>query len=82
MTSRTTTTNITFRREFVLPDMVKAFPPGTYLVETDEESLDNISSLAYRRVATRIHWSKPGLIEVFTIDPKGLQDALARDSAA
>ncbi len=82
MTSRTTAADVTFKREFKLPDMVNAMPPGTYLVETDEESLDNTSSLAYRRVATRIHVTKPGLIEVFTIDPKDLQDALARDDAA
>jgi hypothetical protein len=79
MTVRTTVNNVTFIQPFQLPDMDCAYPPGSYLVETDEEPLHGISFLAYRRVATRIHLTKPGLTEVLTIDPKDLDLAKARD---
>jgi hypothetical protein len=82
MTVRTTARNVTFNLAFQLPCMESAYPPGTYRIETDEEALDTLSFLAYRRVATRIHLTKPGLIEVHTIDAKSLELALARDAAA
>jgi hypothetical protein len=81
MTLRTTVNNVTFARPFQLPDMEYPYPPGTYLVETDEELLNGVSFLAYRRVATRIHLTKPGLTEVLMIDPRDLDLAKARDES-
>ena len=79
MTVRTTINNVTFNQPFQLPDMERPYPPGTYRIEVDEEPLHGISFLAYRRVATRIHLTKPGLTQVLTIDPKDLDRAVQRD---
>ena len=80
MTVRTQVTTVTFNKRFAFPDSATTHPPGTFRVETDEESIDSLSFVAYRRVATRIHISRPGSIEVHTIDPDVLAWLLARDA--
>jgi len=62
--------------------MDRSYPSNTYTVETDFETLDTISSLAYRRVATRILLTRPGVTEAMTVDPKDLESALLNDAAA
>ena len=58
-------------------------PPGTYEVETDEEPLEGLSFLAYRRVATAIRIPMAGRgagsSQTFPIDPRDLEAARARD---
>src|SRR5688572_21238252 len=54
MTERITHSSVTFRHAFVLREVEGVQPPGTYLIETVEEPLDNLSFLAYRRVSTTI----------------------------
>jgi len=61
--------------------MNHSYPAGTYRVETDEEQLENLSFVAYRRVATRIHLTKPGIVEVLSVDPGHLAEALDRDKS-
>ena len=80
MMVRTKVTEVTFKRTFQLAEMETPYPPGTYRIETDEEQLETLSFLAYRRVATRIHLTKPGLIEVLNINAKNLELALAEDA--
>ena len=80
MTSRTTRRTVTFKRPFVLGGVDGTQPPGTYDVDTDEESLDSRSLLAYRRVATFIQVRRDGGTQVFRIDPTELDDALRRDA--
>ena len=51
-------------------------PAGTYTVEIDEELIDGLSFLAYRRVATTLylpllHGGK-GSMQAITIDPREL----------
>ena len=82
MILRTTVTHATFRRAFKLPDVRDAYPPGIYVVETEEERLETLSFVAFRRVATRLHLTKSGVLEVLPIDPRHLADALARDAGA
>ncbi len=48
-------------RPFVLPGVDGLQPAGTYDVDTDEESIDDVSFLAWRRVATMIHQLVGGL---------------------
>ena len=78
MTERITHSSVTFLHAFVLRDVEGMQPPGTYLIETVEEPLGNLSFLAYRRVpavgaaSLRKH--------VVTIDPDELRDALAKDA--
>ncbi len=76
MTTRTSENTVTFKRPFVLDGFDEAFPAGIYSVETDEELLEGLSYLAYRRVANVIQLhsrsDRPGLTRALTIDPHEL----------
>jgi hypothetical protein len=82
MTTRTTVTEVIFTQRFRLPQMDKPFPPGIYQIETDHEILDTLLSVASRRSATRIRLHSPGMMQLLTIDPKDLDDALIDDAPA
>jgi hypothetical protein len=85
MTIRTTYRTLSFVRPFQLKDMDAPRPAGAYIVETDEERLQELSFTAYRRVATRLLLpSRPGSIqgETIEVDPLELDAAQARDAAA
>lgn len=85
MTTRMVTSMVTFNRPFVLDEIDSELPAGTYRVETEEETLDNISFIAYRRVATHFFApSRPGVsstAQMWMIHPRGLERALSRDKA-
>ena len=82
---RTTSRSVTFKRGFMLPGLDTAQPPGTYVVETDEEAIQAVSTTAFRRVATWIVLTspagRPGVTETLAIDTVALDQALARDAA-
>jgi hypothetical protein len=86
MVTRTTRKTITFRRPFSLSAIDEVQPSGTYTVDTDEELIDGLSFLAYRRVATLLHLpstsSKVGVTEIVTVNPVELEAALNRDIQA
>ena len=52
---RTTETMITFRHPFVLSALDKTQPAGTYRLVTEEEEIDGLSFVAFRRRATLLH---------------------------
>ena len=83
MTIRTTRKSVTFRRPFSLSAIETVQPSGTYTVDTDEELIEGLSFLAYRRVATLFHLpsmsSRVGVTEIITINPSELEAALKRD---
>lgn len=85
MTGRTHSTSVVFKRPFELKGVDRVLPPGSYLVATDEELIEELSFPAYRRVLTTI--SVPGAppyastIETIPIDPQDLEAAQARDGA-
>jgi hypothetical protein len=83
MTIRTTRRTITFMRPFSLSAIDKVQPSGTYTVDTDEELIDGLSFLAYRRVGTLLHLpstsSRVGVTELVTVNPSELEAALNRD---
>ena len=83
MTIRTTRKTITFRRPFSLSAIDEVQPSGTYTVDTDEELIDGLSFLAYRRVATLLHLpstsSRVGVTELVTVNPLELEAALKTD---
>jgi hypothetical protein len=83
MTIRTTRKTVTFRRPFSLSAIDEVQPSGTYTVDTDEELIDGLSFLAYRRVATLLHLpstsSRVGVTELVTVNPSELEAALKRD---
>lgn len=82
MTIRTTETSVTFRQPFCLDGEESPFVAGTYLVQTDEESIDGLSFLGWRRVATTIQVRRGGNTQVLPIDPNALTFLLARDADA
>ena len=83
MATRTIKKTVTFMRPFVLAGFSEVLPAGTYSVETDEEPVEGISFVAYRRILTLIHLpaksGNPGLTRTLTIDPNELEEALKRD---
>jgi hypothetical protein len=82
MTTRTTKRTVTFSNAFILDGYNEPQPAGDYVVETDEELLEGVSFPAYRRVLTLLRLpAKGGLTRTWTIDPKDLEAALARDQA-
>jgi hypothetical protein len=84
MTIRTTYRTLSFVHPFQLKDMDEPRPAGAYVVETDEEHLQDLSFDAYRRVATRLLLpGTPGssiLGETMDVDPLELDAAQARDA--
>ena len=74
---------MTFSRPFTLGGFDAELPAGAYSVETDEEPIEGISFVAYRRALTLIHLpaksGNPGLTRTLTIDPNELEAALKRD---
>ena len=85
MTTRTTTKSITFTHPFVLGDLDVVFPPGVYSVETDEETVDGVAFLAYRRISVVFYLPSPTgnpvLARAITMQPHELDAALLRDTA-
>ena len=83
MTTRTSSKTVIFEYEFSLEGIDQPLPPGHYRVDTDEDVLDGLSFLAYRRVSTMIflpaEFSRAASIEVVIIDPLDLQRAQDRD---
>jgi hypothetical protein len=66
MTIRTTEKTVRFVRPFSLKGAERSFPAGAYRVITDEELIEGISLLAYRRVSTMI--LVPGVASVWTAE--------------
>lgn len=80
MTTRTSEKTVTFNRPFVLSNADGSYPPGEYLVATDEEMIKELSFPAWRRVSTMIHVRREGTTQVLTIDPRELELLLSRDA--
>lgn len=83
---RTTTRIVTFLRSFALKGVDGRLPPGDYRVDTDEELIDGLSFLAYRRTATAIFLPSQTRSavwrEMVPVDPEDLATAEAADIAA
>jgi hypothetical protein len=74
---------MSFRAPFMLPELDHAQPAGDYLLDTDEELIEGISRLAWRRVATFLHLPAVARarhsIELVAVDSVGLDAAQLRD---
>lgn len=85
MTLRTTRTTVTFEQPFSLAGVDEVQPAGTYSVQTDEEPIEGLSFLAYRRIATVIFLPlshrRGGSIQAVTVTPQELEAAQARTVA-
>jgi hypothetical protein len=78
---RTKTTLVSFTRPFALSGIDGLLPAGSYRVDTDEETIDSLSRLAWRRVATTIEVQAKGETKIMTIGPAELDELLRRDNA-
>ncbi|MBC2860353.1 hypothetical protein [Stappia sp. 28M-7] len=73
MTTRTTQSIVRFQTAFLLPDFVEPQPPGDYQVDRDEELIEGLSWIAWKRVGTFIHLPAIGvrtaIRQLVPIDP-------------
>jgi hypothetical protein len=76
---RTTRETITFESPFSLTAVDEVMPAGAYTVEMDEELIEGLSFLAYRRVATTIYLplrrGGTGSFQAIRVDPAELDAA-------
>ena len=79
--ARTTSKTVTFKRPFVLDGFPELLPAGSYTVDTEEEPLDSMLVMAWRRVSTTLRVRVDGATECRAIDPDALHEALMRDGA-
>ncbi len=82
MAVRMISREVVFRRPFVLKGFDKVEPAGAYTVETEEESIDDVSLVVWKRLGTVIHITHGGETEYVRVDPEDLLKALARDSSS
>jgi hypothetical protein len=85
MHERTTTKTVFFNRPFTLEAEGKLLSPGPYVVEIEEEQIQGLSFIAYRRVRTTITlpssaFGSTTARQVVAIEPAELDAALARDA--
>jgi hypothetical protein len=77
MATRTRRKLVTFTEPFLLHAIDTMQPAGTYNVDTDEELIDGLSFLAYRRIATWIHLpsiaAKSGSGQMILVQPSELE---------
>lgn len=83
MMTRTSEKTVTFRHPFVLAALEEVLPAGDYGVEMEEERIEGLSYVAFRRTSTvlRLHArSGPShLTRAMAVDPDELDEALDRD---
>jgi hypothetical protein len=85
MTIRTTHSLVTFIRPFQIDGTDALQPAGDYRVDIDEELIEGLSFLAYRRVAALIHLPAVSLpqsrTQVIQVPPITFDAMLALDAA-
>jgi hypothetical protein len=85
MSLRTTSKTVTFARPFSLDGLDETQPAGSYTVQTDEEPIEGLSFLVFRRVATMIflplRHGGTGSFQAIPVTPEVLDAALARDTS-
>ncbi|WP_417841676.1 hypothetical protein [Terasakiella sp.] len=86
MTTRTHTETVTFHHPFKLDETINTQPAGSYQIDTDEELIEGLSFVAYKRTQTIIHLhsksKNSSLTRALTIKASLLKQALERDRAA
>jgi len=83
---RTRRKTVVFGHPFRLKGVDRVLPPGDYEVVTDEELIEGLSFPVYHRVSTAIivpaQFHQASSVEMVAIDPRDLQAAQDRDTAA
>jgi hypothetical protein len=83
MMTRSHSKTVVFSSPFELKGVDRVLPPGDYRVVTEEELIQELSFPVYRRISTVIFIpmsAHNASIELVTIEPRHLQEALDRDS--
>ncbi len=81
--TRSHSKTVVFSYPFELKGVDRVLPPGNYRVVTGEEIIPELSFPVYRRISTMIFVPVEAYnasIEMVTIDPRHLQEALDRDA--
>jgi hypothetical protein len=79
--SRTSRSQVSFSHPFTLSAIVGELPAGNYQVETDEEPIGPATDwVAYRRLATYLFVPTGAGIRMIVVNPKALDEALAKDA--
>ncbi|WP_048648891.1 hypothetical protein [Nitratireductor soli] len=83
MTTRTTQTVVRFTSSFLLPGFDTPQPAGDYRVDQDEELIEALSRLAWRRVGTFVHLPAIGMNgqthQMVPVTPADLDAVLEKD---
>ncbi|WIW47703.1 hypothetical protein ML401_06190 [Bradyrhizobium sp. 62B] len=83
MTIRTTRTIVSFANPFVLQGLEGAQPAGEYVVLTDDQRIEGLSKIAYRRVATQLQtparFASQSRTQSYAISQTELDAALMKD---
>ncbi len=85
MKIRRTKKTIEFDHPFTLHGYKETLPSGRYEMETEEEWIEGLSFVAFKRKQVILHLQRdaqrPGISEILTLkDPRELDAALARDA--
>jgi hypothetical protein len=85
MITRSRYRTVVFTHPFCLSALDAPQPPGSYVIETDEQLIEDLSFPAYRRTGAWLRLPPPpgsgALDRVVNIDPAELEAALASDVA-
>lgn len=82
MDTRSTSSQITFRRPFRLNGIEGLQPAGSYTLTVEEERLDTQSLDAWRRTSATLYVPQGGAIDHAAINMEDLQAAQAHDASA
>jgi hypothetical protein len=86
MTERITASDVTFAHPFVLGSVVQPYDAGTYRLLVEEEQIEELSFVAYRRTSSRLEIPaisvRTGIRQSIQVDPQELEAALLRDADA
>ncbi len=83
MTIRTSSKFVIFNHPFEIGSLPEVQPAGSYQIDIDEEMIEGLSFVAYKRVLTVIHLHSKNklrsLTRALTISAKDLETALQKD---
>lgn len=83
MFNRTKTRTVHFEQPFTLTGLQGVQPAGDYQVHDEEEQIEGLSWLAYRRISTEIEITiSPKKYQLVTVDPAELDAAIEKDRTA
>lgn len=84
MPVRTVQTIVNFTSGFMLPGLDAPQPAGSYRIDHDEETIEGVSYIGWRRLCTFIHLpgigTKSAKSEMVPINQVDLDEALAKDT--